>query len=243
MPTVSVFDYSGNRVQPLKDPEKGMDVVLLEDATYDMGQLVAFRIGNAENQRITKVGAVTTSGTFTLDYDGDVTAAIAYNASAQDVEDALNLLASVIAAGGVTCTGGALPGTAVNVFFNEFFNAVTLVIDNTGLAGGGAANAITTVLAGVPTSNKFAKYSSSAVDGRQYPLGILEYDVRVTSGLHSIGDQTSGEWRQTELGAPMYRGGLFECADLVGLDATAITNMRARLIQGDASTGRILIPG
>lgn len=242
MPTSSVFDFSGHRVQPLKDPEKGMDVILLEDGTYAMGTLVGARTGNVEQQRITRVGAVTTSGTFTLQYGANTTPGIAYNASANDVETALNLLASIIAAGGVTCTGGALPGTAITVIFNLNFNATALIVDNTNLAGGGAANAITTVQAGVATTNKYAAYSSSAIDGLQLPTHILEYDVKVASGLHSIGDQSSGEWRQTELGAPAYRKGVFACADLVGLDATAVTNMQARLIQGNTSTGRILIP-
>lgn len=44
-------------------------------------------------------------GTFTITFGADTTAAIAYNASAATVQTALNLLASVIAAGNVTVTG------------------------------------------------------------------------------------------------------------------------------------------
>jgi hypothetical protein len=45
-----------------------------------------------------------TAGTFTLTYGASTTSAIAYNASASAIQTALNALASIIAAGGVTVT-------------------------------------------------------------------------------------------------------------------------------------------
>lgn len=47
------------------------------------------------------------SGTFTLSWGGDTTAAIAYNASAATVQTALNALASITTAGGVTVSASA----------------------------------------------------------------------------------------------------------------------------------------
>lgn len=55
-------------------------------------------------------GAAPTSGTFTITYGGDETSALDYNASATAVQTALNALASITSAGGVTVTkstGGA----------------------------------------------------------------------------------------------------------------------------------------
>jgi hypothetical protein len=51
--------------------------------------------------------AAPSSGTFTLTLDGDTTSALSYGASAATVQSALNALASVISAGGVTVTGSA----------------------------------------------------------------------------------------------------------------------------------------
>ena len=48
-----------------------------------------------------------TGGTFSLDFDGDDTSAILYNDTAANIEIALNALASVTSAGGVTVTGDA----------------------------------------------------------------------------------------------------------------------------------------
>jgi hypothetical protein len=48
--------------------------------------------------------AAPTGGTFTITYGGDTTSALAYNASASDVQTALNALASISSAGGVVVT-------------------------------------------------------------------------------------------------------------------------------------------
>jgi hypothetical protein len=58
---------------------------------------VTAAIGNA--------GAIPTSGTFTLTYGADTTAALAYNATSAAVETALNALASVTSAGGLDVIG------------------------------------------------------------------------------------------------------------------------------------------
>lgn len=60
------------------------------------GKTVRIAIGNP-------AGAAS-SGTFTLTYDGDTTAAIAYNADGAAIQAALNALASITAAGGVVVT-------------------------------------------------------------------------------------------------------------------------------------------
>lgn len=57
-----------------------------------------------------------TGGTFTLTFGGQTTAAIAYNATAAQVQAALELLSS-IGTGGVVCAGGPLPGTGVTITF------------------------------------------------------------------------------------------------------------------------------
>lgn len=63
------------------------------------GQSVRIAIGTPAGQP--------KSGTFTLTFDGDTTSALAYNATDTQVAGALNLLASIIAAGGVSVTRSA----------------------------------------------------------------------------------------------------------------------------------------
>lgn len=70
-------------------------------------------------------------GSFTLTFGANTTAALAFSASASDVETALNLLASVIAAGGVTVTGSN--GYFVITFVDEGART-QITIDETNLA-------------------------------------------------------------------------------------------------------------
>lgn len=69
--------------------------------------------GTSEVQSLTLSGTPS-AGTFTLNYGGQTTSALAYNASAADVQAALVAL-DTVAAGEFTCSGGALPGTPVTI--------------------------------------------------------------------------------------------------------------------------------
>lgn len=84
------------------------------------------------------ISGTPTGGTFTLAYEGKVTGAIAYNASSAVVQAALAAL-STIPAGAVSCSGGALPGTAVVITFQKQLagqDPGTLVADGSLLTGG-----------------------------------------------------------------------------------------------------------
>ena len=71
--------------------------------------------GTDEVQQIAITGGPT-GGTFTLTFSSQTTSPIAYNASAANVQSALEALSN-IAPGDVTCTGGPLPTTPVAVSF------------------------------------------------------------------------------------------------------------------------------
>jgi hypothetical protein len=58
------------------------------------------------------ISGTPTGGTFTVSFKGQTTSAIAYNASAADVQTALQAM-STIGTGNIICTGGALPGAPV----------------------------------------------------------------------------------------------------------------------------------
>lgn len=91
----------------------------------------------AEVQQVAITGGPT-GGTFTLTFDGQTTAPIAYNAAASAVVTALNALSN-INPGDVTATGGALPTTPVVVTFGGQYagvNVPQMTGSATGLTGG-----------------------------------------------------------------------------------------------------------
>ena len=81
------------------------------------GVIAAVQDGTTQNekQQVSLVGSPT-GGTFTLTFQGQTTAAIAYNADTATLDAALEALSN-IGVGDVTCTGGPLPGTAIVVEF------------------------------------------------------------------------------------------------------------------------------
>ena len=97
--------------------------------------------GVNEVQSVTITGTPT-GGTFTLTFNGGTTAPIAYNAAAAAVQTALNALPSVIAAGGVTVTGGPGPGTPYVITFVQKANFSQITA--TGSFTGGTSPAIST---------------------------------------------------------------------------------------------------
>lgn len=65
-------------------------------------QEVPFPAGCVLRVAVGEINKTPTAGAWSLSYDGDTTVDLAYNASASAVEDALNDLASITSAGGVT---------------------------------------------------------------------------------------------------------------------------------------------
>jgi hypothetical protein len=96
----------------------------------------ALTAGTNEAQTVT-VSGDPTGGSFTLTFNGQTTAAIAYNATAAAVQAALEALPNV-GTGGVTVTGGPLPGAAVTVTFTGELagSAVPQMTSTAALTGG-----------------------------------------------------------------------------------------------------------
>lgn len=93
-------------------------ITFLEDGAYgdtNVPAITGTGVDVNEVQTLSTTGSPS-AGDFTLTYSGQTTAAIAYNANAAAVDTALENLSN-IPAGGVTCTGGALPGTPVTITF------------------------------------------------------------------------------------------------------------------------------
>lgn len=73
--------------------------------------------GGTDEQQTATIGGTPTGGTFTLTFRGATTTALAFNAAATAVEDALESL-STVGPGNVRVTGGPGPGTPYTVRFH-----------------------------------------------------------------------------------------------------------------------------
>lgn len=103
-----------------------------------------------------------TAGDFTLTFDGETTAAIAYNANAAAVQAALEALSN-IQPGDVVAAGGPLPGTAVTLTFGGQYAAEdvpALVVTDNITDGNAVISTPTPGDAGTP-------------DGTDNPVGFL----------------------------------------------------------------------
>ncbi|MET3995042.1 hypothetical protein ABID65_006708 [Bradyrhizobium sp. S3.9.2] len=97
--------------------------------------------GSNDVQTVTITGTPT-GGTFTLTSDGQTTAAIAFNATAAQVQTALQALTR-IGANNIDVTGGPLPGVAVAIRFKDALAAKPIALMTaTGALTGGTAPAV-----------------------------------------------------------------------------------------------------
>lgn len=121
--------------------------------------------GLNETQTVTVTSA--TGGTFTLTFEGQTTAAIAYNATAATVQAALEALSN-IAPGDIVVTGGPLSTSAVTVEFTGALKSsdrTQMTANGAALTGAGAAVSIATTRQGVaPTTNNERMVTVALVD-------------------------------------------------------------------------------
>jgi len=125
------------------DPEQGTDGSIVRDENdavvlkFQRAIKVTFGAGGSEKATYTvTITGAPTGGTFTLTIDGQTTDAIAYNASNATIAAEINELTGV---SGAVVSGGAFPGNAKTVTFNERVATFTA----TGSFTGGTTPAIT----------------------------------------------------------------------------------------------------
>jgi len=133
-------------------------------------------------------------GTFTLQFKGEVTAAIAYNAAAATIETAFEGL-STVGAGNGTVAGGTMPGTPVTITFTGDLAGAPqelVEIDPSALSDGGvfdvgAEITRTTVGSGGPVNAVQTMSDSGTASGGTF---TLEYDGQTTDAIDY--DATAG---------------------------------------------------
>lgn len=160
-----------------------------------------------------------TGGTFTLSFNGQTTAAIAYNANAAAVETALEGLSN-IPTGSVSCGGGSLPGTAVTVTFQDELAAtdVALLVANSSNLTGITGSAAETTAGGSAVQRSAVNFfsfgdASSTTDAQKY--GDL-------TGSGVVLDLTGTDWSRVAGGKIDY--GIYTAGSNVPIEEASIAN-------------------
>jgi|SRR5215472_1704044 len=90
----------------------------------------------------------------------------------------------------------------------------------------------------------YGQYISTNSDGTQTAKMILRYNATVLGALGAAGAITwvGGEWGPTAyspIAVPAFKSGDFLISQLVGLDATAVTNMAGHIVTGGFGTNEV----
>lgn len=254
MPTSATQVFSGKRIQPALSGVVALtqSVALPNSIAYARGTILGEAYGTDAIQKFSVSGAPT-GGSTILHFGGQNTAAIPYNAEAQDVQAALGAL-STIGAGNVVCWGGPLPNSPIYIqFIGALGGAVQPLITSTDSFTGGttpASTFTTTQVGAAGARGTYKAYSAAATDGSQFPRGILQYDVSTDASgnitLTDISGQAGGEWGQTSKTAPMYISGMFQIEDLPltgtgALDGNAVRAAGWRMVEGSIALGHGIV--
>lgn len=158
--TISLSQYFGantnaNSASLTINATKLQSIILLSDKGCTLSLSTAGNwngTGSAEVQSISISGGPN-AGTFPIYFNGAMVSGIPYNANAATVQSNLNGIAALN--GNITCSGGPLPGSAVNCTFGGPLNTgqQPLMISAAGGLTGGTNTAITIsrATAGQPT--------------------------------------------------------------------------------------------
>ena len=124
-------------------------------------------LGGIVNEIQSLTGTAVTAGTFTLSFNGEVTAPIVFNASAAIIQAAIEALPTP-QPGDVLCTGGPINTTPVVITWLGAYagqNVAQIIVSNTGLTGTIAA---TTTTPGNDTVLDIGAVPAGAVHGNVY---------------------------------------------------------------------------
>lgn len=94
------------------------------------------------------------------------------------------------------------------------------------------------------TPGTYDKYDGGGAGGLEVARALLEYDCQTDSNglitLSSVASTDGGEHGEKLLTAPAFVKGMFQTADLTGLDADAVAEL-GRLVQGSTTNGILLM--
>lgn len=223
MPMQSIVEtFAGTlKLIPLYNSEEArcVPVNLAPSGTYAAG-LVLGQITGAANdvQTITPPG----SGTYTLSGVNPITgvpfttAALAFGANDAAIQAAL---VAVLGAGPTVAS-------AAVTFAGAFASRPVALM--TASAGSVAHTTVGR------TAGTFKAYATGNSDGSEVPRGILEHSCTTDAQGAVITSSLTGQGKPF---ASMFISGSFDCADLTGLDAGAVTKLGGHLAYGTVTAG------
>ena len=165
-------------------------------------------------------GGTITGGTFRLQFGTDTTLPIAFSATAATMVAGLQAALDALLGVGNTAVAGTGPYTIS--FQNGLTNlAVPAPVTLAALTGTAPTAVVTVTTAGVAAGTVFAVYNAGNSDGSQVARCILAEDFVTDARARRVANIPAGHEAMDS--APVYTGGPFFCADLIGLDAAAVT--------------------
>jgi hypothetical protein len=168
---------------------------------------------------VQRLGVDAEEGTYTLSFKGEETEAVAFDASAAEVEAALNALSTVEGAGGrVTVKGGPGDKGGANPYFIDFEEALAgidvpeITADSSNLGGGTHTAFIVTTVPGGPGTTTLAIYAQNT--GGASTSGQITVSVQLPEGVTT--SATPGN-------APFEQSGSWTCTPGAGQSAFTCT--------------------
>jgi PKD repeat protein len=137
-----------------------------------------------------------TGGTFTLTFNGQTTAPIAYNATAAQIDTALEALSNV-GANNIQTSGGPVNTANVNVFFRRALQQS----DQAQISGDGAALTGTSPALTTATTTTGGWYQRLTGDSRRSSLNTNDLRGKVLRIKVKPGDITAADANKTDLGS------------------------------------------
>ncbi|MFA5238927.1 MAG: flagellar filament capping protein FliD [Phycisphaerae bacterium] len=138
LPTMAVSTIGGTTGATLSGFEAST-FTKTQNAQSSQIKIDGYPSTTAQELQTLTTDAAATSGTFTLSFNGETTAALDYNASIEDIQSALNGLSTVSAIGGVTVTGNDLTdvgGADIDIQFLASAGNVKMISINKGTLAG-----------------------------------------------------------------------------------------------------------
>jgi hypothetical protein len=171
-----------------------------------------------------------TGGSFTLNFGGQVTTAIPFNASAFQVQAALQAL-PLIGAGNVICTGGSLP-TAITMTFVEALSAKpisNMIVANSLTGGSSPAISIASSVTGVIGNPLRMRIETGPFGAFPAPVRINGIELYITKGAGiALGLDPLQTDPAVEISISRDGGEVWSSPRIVKVGQQALTNKRVR---------------
>jgi len=190
----NVHWVEGTAYQPMRRLKAGLPLGMITAS----GLYAPYAAATNEVQTVTITGSPT-GGTFTLTWNSQTTAGIAYNATAATVQSALEALSN-IAPGDVTVTGSA--GGPYTITFGGAYlgdDVAQMTASGAGLTGGSSPS--------VSVATTTGGGSATATDGTQVFAGLLFTETAFNPGSTKCGAalMVHGDVRMSKLPLPFER--------------------------------------